>query len=106
MTDTSYHMLCCLCLPLSLSQVQAALQRAQDRERGYVGSAFSRAQELETGRQELVSQVLGAASDSYKVAMLPLQSEVEQMGAAMQHNGSWGEHASAGANRRLDELTK
>jgi hypothetical protein len=63
-------------------------------------------QELESTQQQLVSQVLAAASDSYKAAMLPLQAVVEQMGSAMQHGNPWGVHASAGASRRLDELTK
>ncbi|GLI68925.1 hypothetical protein VaNZ11_013347 [Volvox africanus] len=62
-----------------LVQEQQVLQRWQDRERELLKTGFQRVTELEQQRLELSTQAMTVAVDSYRAALLPLQTDLETM---------------------------
>ncbi|GLC35841.1 hypothetical protein PLESTB_000499900 [Pleodorina starrii] len=66
-----------------LVQEQQSLQRWQDRERALLKTGFQRVTELEQQRLELSKQAMTVAVDSYRAALLPLQTDLESMTAVL-----------------------
>ncbi|GIL72842.1 hypothetical protein Vretimale_4499 [Volvox reticuliferus] len=62
-----------------LVQEQQTLQRWQDREREVLKTGFQRVTELEQQRLELSTQAMTVAVDSYRAALLPLQTDLQAM---------------------------